>query len=463
MKYQLLILLALIFCSCSKKMAPTAANQQVTIDSKPEWVKALPISNEYFIGVGVTPKLGQTPDQYRETARKNALNQIVSQIKVNVQSNSVLMSSEDGYGFREQFNSAIQSSSNSEIEGYEIVSTYEDEQNYWVYYRLNRSQYNESQNQKRSIALNQSKDFFIKAKSAEQAFDYHNAFDFYIKSALSIKQWWNEANTIELNGETLYVENEVISALKRMCDDIEIKCNDAPITLTIKNEYKLKSRWSVYSRKSGVPLFGIPVKYIYPKSRYLPDPLMSESNDQGVFYALIEGVSKTTSNPKIEVRLDLAAWYVSQKDALAFLSILNSDLAKTTFYDLQVVKPLIYLISNELIAGAPSTNRILYTVVKEEFSKREFIFTDQGKLADVVLEINADANYFGQNGNLIVSQVSGNIGMTLQNEKKTIYTQNINAVKGIGLNVNQASEQAYKECGNELKKYWLNKIFESLP
>ena len=50
---------------------------------KPEWVKEHPVSSNYYIGVGSISKNGQSLN-YREQAKKNALNDLASEISVTI-------------------------------------------------------------------------------------------------------------------------------------------------------------------------------------------------------------------------------------------------------------------------------------------------------------------------------------------------------------------------------------------
>ena len=74
-------------------------------------------------------------------AKKNALYDLASEIKVDISSNSVLYTVQNNNNFNENFNSLIKLSNSDNIEGYTLVDSYENEKQYWVYYQLDKQEY----------------------------------------------------------------------------------------------------------------------------------------------------------------------------------------------------------------------------------------------------------------------------------------------------------------------------------
>ena len=68
--------LFIISCSSSKKF-------NETIEETPHWLKEFPISQTHYIGIGLADK-SKFPTDYIKIAQKNALQNLVSQIKVNI-------------------------------------------------------------------------------------------------------------------------------------------------------------------------------------------------------------------------------------------------------------------------------------------------------------------------------------------------------------------------------------------
>lgn len=92
-----------------------------------------------YIGVGFAEKGKGT--NYQIEAKKNALYDLTSEIKVNISSNSVLYTVQNNSNFNENFNSLIKLSNTDNIEGYTLVDSYENDKQYWVYYQLDKQEY----------------------------------------------------------------------------------------------------------------------------------------------------------------------------------------------------------------------------------------------------------------------------------------------------------------------------------
>ena len=155
--YFFLILIFLNSCSTQKKIADKT-------EILPLWIKEFPISQTYYIGIGVADKK-LNPTDFIKVAQKNALQNLISQIKVSISSQSFLLKMERDLDFKQDIKSVIEIKADDVIEGYELVNSFTNNNEYWVYYRLNKSLYKEIKIAKTKEAVNESKFFLQKAIS----------------------------------------------------------------------------------------------------------------------------------------------------------------------------------------------------------------------------------------------------------------------------------------------------------
>ena len=105
---------------------------------KPHWVDNRPVSNRYFIGIGFADKK-KTPN-YREVAQAAALNDLASQISVNISSELIDIMTEYSGVSEEYARSTIIMSTKQELEGgeggYQREDDYDGEDFYYIYYIL---------------------------------------------------------------------------------------------------------------------------------------------------------------------------------------------------------------------------------------------------------------------------------------------------------------------------------------
>lgn len=135
-----ILCISAILFSCKSKQAVTH-KAVVVAESKPAppWVSSRPNNGFKFVGIGFVDKIKST--NYQIEAKKNALYDLSSEIKVDISSNSVLYTVQNNNNFNESFNSMIKLTNSDNIEGYQLIDSYENDKQYWVYYTLDKEEY----------------------------------------------------------------------------------------------------------------------------------------------------------------------------------------------------------------------------------------------------------------------------------------------------------------------------------
>jgi len=128
---------------------------------KPDWVNKRPIDNNSYIGIGVAEKDIET-SEYIQKAKDRALREIASEITVTISSATLNQILEKAGVVKEEFESQIKSSTQAQLEGYELVDTWEDKNQYWVYYKLLKEKYARLRKEKIDKAIALSLDFYKK-------------------------------------------------------------------------------------------------------------------------------------------------------------------------------------------------------------------------------------------------------------------------------------------------------------
>ena len=178
MKNLLVILMLVLVAACGKKKETVSASRNATVATPPpEWVGNRPHSLSYYIGVGSCSKFSQ-PYDFQTIAKKNALNDLASEISVRVQGQTFLNSLEVNDSFSEEFISNVSTSTDEKIQDYEVAGSWEDKNEYWIYYRLDKARYQAAKQAKKSAAMNMANDFYQKGLTAEGEANVVVAFDY---------------------------------------------------------------------------------------------------------------------------------------------------------------------------------------------------------------------------------------------------------------------------------------------
>src|SRR5690606_35104670 len=213
-----MLLLALFACKATLPVSPlespTAAAAQ-----RPAWGTARPVSGLEYTGVGTASKLRQ---DHQEAAKKNALNDLASEISVTVEGNSLLYTLDRKHQFDEEFTSTINTSTNERIEGYELVDSYEDANQYWIYYRLSKAEHARIKAERKQQAIGQATDLYGRAQAAMAKGDLRTAFDLDLRALIAMKEYWGENDQVTVEGREVPLANELFNDLQRMASGVRL-------------------------------------------------------------------------------------------------------------------------------------------------------------------------------------------------------------------------------------------------
>ena len=175
MKHILLIgVVALVGCKGHQATVQTVETPVNTEALRPSWVQARPMSDANYVGIGLCPK--SRPD-YQESAKKNALNDLASEISVKVEGNSLLYTLDRKSQFDESYTSTINTKTSEQLEGYDLADSWENANEYWIYYRLSKSEYARIKAERKQKAISQATDLYTRSQQSLASGDLKGAFD----------------------------------------------------------------------------------------------------------------------------------------------------------------------------------------------------------------------------------------------------------------------------------------------
>ncbi|MFM7311413.1 MAG: LPP20 family lipoprotein, partial [Flavobacteriales bacterium] len=219
---QCLIWIAVI--SCAGKKSAVSNKDQV-----PEWVKARPLSSDYYTGIASVDKRYQL--DYQAEAKRKALDEMASEISVRVQGETFMNTLEVNNSFSEEYISNIRTSTDAKIDDYETVGIYETADQYWVYYRINKASYWANIAQKKRKVLDVAYDYYSKGKTAEEQLNIAGAYDLYMHGLVSMKDYWNEPNDYLCAEGKLFLDNELYQRIYGLYDNLKISVSEKSVVL----------------------------------------------------------------------------------------------------------------------------------------------------------------------------------------------------------------------------------------
>jgi len=129
------ISIILLACGSKQQLVKQSSGGQKPV---PAWVNSKPMSSSEYIGVGRALKGN---GDHTLLAKRAALNDLASEIEVTVSSESVMYTLEHDDRFEESYTEAIFLNTDLDLEGFRAFDSWENEREYWMYYRLDKDLY----------------------------------------------------------------------------------------------------------------------------------------------------------------------------------------------------------------------------------------------------------------------------------------------------------------------------------
>jgi len=418
----------------------------------PDWVLATPVNQDYYIGVYSVQKLGL---DYREKAKRGALENLASEISVNISGESVLKTLETGGEFNQEYQQKIKIQSTEDIEGYELVGVWESETQYWVYYRLLKSKYAQIKKDRIELALTLGKDFFRRSKENHDNNNYHEAFVLSIKSLESVSKYLDQPLKTTINGKEVCFATEVMSYTQEMVDEIVIIPSKLEYSFVIGEYLKEEDVYFVLKNKEGVLLSQIPLRFQY-KAVFFKN-YKTQSNALGRAGVSIGKIKQSKQEQFIIANLDFEELTANQTKDKIVLKLLNYIPTKIGEIKLNVRPPKIYIKSNEKQFGALKSP-ILKPTVKQVLNSRGLKVVSSENQADLIMVINSNTRLLGSSRGTSQVELTGNIEVTKASTGDIVFSELIQPTKGLQLNRVKASLDAYSKAETYVKRRLVPKL-----
>lgn len=266
---------------------------------KPDWVTGRPVNTLNFTGIGMAKK---TDKDYVQKAKQNALGELVSEIKVEVSANSLLNTIEDGNNIKQVFAESIKTQAKEEIEGFRLIDTWQDNEEYWVYYELNRFDYEEYMEARRQKAIKSGFDFWYKGEMYLQQGELSTAIEMFSKGLESIEPAINQDLTCSYDGRTINLGTEIYASLSGVFNGVSIITNPRKVVGTAFKGINDPIAIGVY--KNNTPLRNIRLKAEFISGSGDLSSL-PPTNDTGVTPLYIRNI--VSKQEQQEVRISMAS------------------------------------------------------------------------------------------------------------------------------------------------------------
>ena len=428
--------LFLFSCNSPKEVANSK-------DGIPEWVKEYPVSETHYTGIGIADR-STHPLDYIKIAQQNALQNLMSQIKVTISSQSVFLQMERENGYEEDFKSNIEVKAKEILEGYELVSTYTQSNEYWVYYQLSKQKYHETRNARIQEAIEESKYFLNKA--VLYSTPYKDKYIYYVQALAKLEPYLSEPLLTEFDRENVYLGSEIIARFRSYVDDYQLYCLSKKISAMIGNTVSKIDIAVEYegNRLSNIPLMAVSADLELKN-------LSKSSNENGVFTTSVPKIKSTQAVQKIEAGINFQEWLDEGTKSEFIQKLFKSIKTHQITIPIYVYTPTVFVSSEEKHFNIDKKESELRFAAESALTKMGFTPVGNKNEAQLIMNISADT----QKGREIKNQkmFTAFLNMSVQVKDlqgRIVFSDNITKLKGIQLDFNQADLNAYQLAKDEI-------------
>ncbi len=443
-----LLLVCVIIFGCS----PAATKSSLKSDlqkSRPAWLSAKPVQTGYYAGIGHGAKDGS--NNYIQSAKSSALEDLVSEIKVNISSTSMLSQIDVNREFQEKYEQIIQTTAADEIEEFEQVEAWEDDRNYWVYYRLSKQRYKEIKDQKKRNAVSLGLDFFTKAIQADRNSEMVLALGFYYQGFRAIEKYLDEPIRLDFEGKEILLTNEIIASMQLLLDRIDLSLDPREIMLNRRlAQSELSVTAAATDKSSKRTISDLPLIASFEKGSGDIFPNY-KTDEYGRTKILLTKISSKDIEQTVAVQVDIMS-FAGQGSSEIYPLIAKKMVVPKTIFLMRVQRPVVHISSVEKSFGIDRSSMQITNKIKNYLSSSGFEFTDDKSKAELVMDVNANSEKGAVSGSIYITYVSAVIRVSTTRDNKEIYATTLDRIKGFSLDYERSSQEAYNKSIEMLEK-----------
>ena len=425
--------------------------------NRPDWVKQHPVSGLSYIGIGMAEI---SEGDYQQKAKQNALSDLVSEIQVVIAANSLLNTLEDDGNVKQTFAESIRTEARAEIENFRLVDSWRSDNEYWVYYELNKGDYAALVEARRQKAIRNGFDFWYKGHITLQQGDLMTAIELFSNGMEAIRPVLNQELFCSYEGKTINLATELYAALAGVFDGITIVLNPATVSVTPFQGIREPIAIGVY--RNGNPLRNIRLKAEFVSgSGDLSS--MSPTDESGVAALYVRNITSKQAQQEIGISLidDVFSLFRKGSYAALFKQMLSSlPGAMLTINTVQTQ-------TSAYVRSAQSDIEAVERTVKSLLNNHFFNVVASPSEADIIVTLDNKCrkgntvpgelyNFIEFFSTLGIKIENNRTGQTMLNysinDERTLVPENKSASQGKNMAARELIKRLNREFARELKK-----------
>lgn len=425
--------------------------------NRPDWVRQHPVDALNYSGVGMA---GISEKDYQQKAKQNALSDLVSEIKVEIAAHSLLSTIEEAGSVKQTFAESIRTEAREEIENFRLVDSWQGDNEYWVYYELNKDDYADFMEARRQKAIRNGFDFWYKGNIVLRQGDLMTAIELFSKGMDAIRPVLNQELFCSYEGKTINLATELYAALAGIFDGVTVALNPATVSGTPFQGIKEPIAVGVYRN-------GNPLRNIRLKAEFISGSgdlaFLSPTGETGVTALYVRNITSKQARQQIGISLVDDVFSVFRKGTYAtlFTQILSSlpEAALTIETEQAQVAAYVKSIQNDVDMVERTVKSLLnnnfFNVVASPSEADVIVVLDNKcrKGNTVPGELYNFIEFFSTLGIKVTNNRTGQIILNYSiNDERTLVPENKAGSQGKNMAAREVIKRLNREFVRELKK-----------
>ena len=423
--------------------------------SAPEWTFNSPVLPAHYVGIGSASKLIHPLDA-DAVAKQQALDNMSRDIRVQVQSSSTVSTLQINGWLSESFSAQSTSTTQEDLEGFELVDTYSTETEVLVYYRLSKAKHAQIQAAKRAAAMDLALGHLDAATQARAQANVQQAVDAAIRGLDAVRPFMDKPLVATRpSGEEVNVPQALISILDGSMTGLALATPDSAVTLHVANQFR--TQLDVAVLLDGQPASNVRINYRYHRGD-LPTRGTATSDARGVAAITLEKFEPGVTGTTLEVQVDPMAFVEGLPLVHPFRQAARGLTSAPLRIDVKLAPVDLVLQVEERAFGKRRDQDILGPSVRQALQQADvrLVQADQVPSA-MVLTLEADARPGGGGQGLQTVYVDM-VGTVTDAEGSIVYTQTMTRIKGIQMDLPRATDAAYDKATEQLQDEFIPEL-----
>ncbi len=434
-------------------IAPTVNAQE-----KPVWLNEYPADPRYYNGVGSAIKADG--GNYQQIARESALAELISQIEVNVSSTMQLMEQEQGGNYESFFEAFTQTQARKTIENFEIVDSFDDGEEFWMYIRLSKRDYERRLQEKMEIAKSQAATALTSGRTAYSNGELEKALSSFSNGLNDIAPYIDRSMNATIDGENIDLFGELRSALQDVVSNYRVSTSEGPSSGQVGKPGEAPFTLRLEYKDSGEPVEGVPIgfRFLRGGGDFAPAIL---TNSNGEVSVELRKITAPDAMQIVNGGISFASF--SNDETTEFItSIFDGINAPSARYVLRVSGVPIYMEYSEQFLGQNRTSEYFQPVVKELFTEAGYTFIEDLNNAEIYLEVEAATREGSETYGIYSAFVSYKITATNMLTGQVEATYSDTDIKGLSDTYEKAAAKAFEAAIDRLRSEILPNLIEQI-